>query len=153
MNLTTVLYGFAFSLTCLLLPKKMNLFSSNSNKFLLLLTFVLSFIFIIISGRRAFWVICIICPLIIITIFKFSNVKIKLTKYLMPLIYGAFLIVGIFTILSLDLLSFKKEFNTIFEFDSDINYLRKEQFGSLITGWKELSIFGNGLGAAAKGSI
>lgn len=71
----------------------------------------------------------------------------------MPLIYGAFLIVGIFTILSLDLLSFKKEFNTIFEFDSDINYLRKEQFGSLITGWKELSIFGNGLGAAAKGSI
>ena len=152
MNLTTVLYGFAFSLTCLLLPKKINLFSSNSNKFLLLLTFALSFIFIITSGRRAFWVICIICPLII-TIFKFSNVKIKLTKYLMPLIYGAFLIVGIFRILSLDLLSFKKEFNTIFEFDSDINYLRKEQFESLITRWKELSIFGNGLGAAAKGSI
>lgn len=156
MNLATVLYVFSFSLTIILLPKEFNYFSKGKLKFLNLLCFILSIVMILISARRAFWVICFICPFIIIAMFKLSNIQISIGKYLRPFLGVAFLTIAAFFILSFDISSFTTEFDTIFEFDNpaeESNYLRKEQYNALVNGWKESPVFGNGLGASASASI
>lgn len=156
MNLATVMYSFAFCLTILLLPKKFNYFGAGKMKFINMLCIIVSIVMILISARRAFWMVCLICPLIIILLFKISGIRIKLMKYIMPFIGVAFLGVISFSVLALDLTTINTEFDSIFEFDNpdaESNYLRKEQYEALRDGWLESPIFGKGLGAAADKSV
>lgn len=156
MNLATVLYTFAFSLTILLMPKTIKSIALSNEKRLTIICFIFSLILIIISARRAFWVICLLAPFIIVAIFKLSKTRIRLTKYIFPL-FAIFIVISVtFVTLSLDLGVITKQFDTIFEFDNpedNSNYLRKEQYEALISGWKERPVIGNGLGAAAAGSV
>lgn len=156
MNLATILYAFSFSLTILLLPKNFNYFKSGKMRNLNFVSLVLALLMILISARRAFWVVCLISPFIVIALFKVIKVSINIRKYLLPFLGVAVLASAVFLMLSLDLTVITTEFDSIFEFDNpdaESNYLRKEQYDALVNGWFENPILGKGLGAAASGSI
>lgn len=156
MNLATIMYAFSFSLTIVLLPKDLNYFAAGKMKTINFISVVVSLLLILISARRAFWLVCLLSPIIIIALFKLSGIRINLRKYLLPF-FGVLLFSGIaFSLLSLDLTIITTEFDTIFEFDNpdaESNYLRKEQYDALVNGWMDSPFFGKGLGATAKGSI
>lgn len=156
MNLATIMYAFSFSLTIVLLPMDLNFFGSGKMKTINFISLAVSLLLILISARRAFWVVCLVCPIIIIALFKLSGIRINLQKYLMPFI-GFMLFAGLtFSLLALDLTVISTEFDTAFEFDNpdaESNYLRKEQYDALVNGWMDSPFLGQGLGATAKGSI
>lgn len=153
MNLATVMYAFVFALTFLLMPSKFKNLGLSKN--LIRITFIVCLILIFISARRAFWLLCLISPVIILTLFKLVGINIKLKRFIIPiLIFFSITSISI-VYLTIDNDRLISEFNSSFEFDNpdaDSNYLRKEQYSALINGWKENMFIGNGLGAHAQGS-
>ena len=155
-NLTTVFYVFTFSLTIFSLPKSLNPFYSGKKKWLVLASLITSLLIIIVSGRRAFWLMCLLCPLIIAILFSLSKVKIKFASYLFPIIFMFIVIIAAFQVFSLNTDFIVNRIESSFEFNdpgSESNYIRKEQSDALLNGWKDHPIFGAGLGATAKGSV
>lgn len=153
-NLTTVFYTFIFIFTIYFIPKNLNSYSKVRGLFLP--TIILSIILLLISGRRAFWLICIVSPFIIIFFLRLVKIKIHLSKFILPTILVFSLIAISFSILSLDKKFILDRLESSFEFnnpDAISNYLRKEQSDALIHGWLDSPILGHGLGATAKGSI
>lgn len=154
MNLATVLYTFVFVLTLLLMPSKLNHFKIKNN--FLRLTLLVSLALLFISSRRAFWVVCALSPLIIFSLLKLSGINLNLKRFILPggIFFSIlFIFVGF---LALDNDNLVSELSSSFEFDNpeaESNYLRKEQYDALMSGWADDKLFGAGLGASAKGSI
>lgn len=153
MNLATVLYVFVFVFALLLMPSKLNnLCKKNFLRFTLFICLVLLFI----SSRRAFWIVCAISPIIILLLLKFSGINLNLKRFVIPGVIFFSILFVFFGFLALDNDNLVTELSSSFEFDNpeaESNYLRKEQYTALMNGWEENTIFGAGLGAAAKGSV
>jgi O-antigen ligase len=154
MNLATVLYTFVYVLTLLLIPSKLNQFRFNKNLTRLTLFLCLGLIFI--SSRRAFWLVCLISPFLILFLLKLVGVNLRLRRFLIPGLISFFILAIFVGFLALDNENIATEFNSSFEFDNpqaESNYIRNEQFKALMNGWGENLFLGNGLGSQAKGSI
>ncbi len=154
-NLVTVFCVYIFTLAILFLPKSIRI-TIYPNLKLIILTLLFCSILLFLSGRRAFWVVGILSPVIIISIYYLSNINIKIRRYLYYLFIVFFLAIFLFTFLAFDNDRFLAEFSSIFVFDdlqAESNLLRKEQFDSLIQGWELSPILGRGLGSVAPGII
>lgn len=156
-NMTTVIFGLPFLMVLIFLPKELNYF----NKFwyfLAQLALMLALITLLISGRRAFWVISLATPLILFVIFRISGLANPFK--LKPLFFVIVLMSSIFLIGSL---VFKVSYESIiydvlagFDFSDSSNLsasAREEQFYALLHGWMDNPLFGSGHGAAAIGSV
>ncbi|RKS99993.1 hypothetical protein [Flavobacterium sp. 123] len=153
MNLATVLYTFIFVLTLLLMPTELNHFSKKKN--LIRFTLLVSLALIFISARRAFWLVCAISPFIILLLLKIAGVNLRLKRFIIPCLVFCSVVFTFVGYLALDNDKLFSEFNSSFEFDNpaaESNYLRKEQFDALISGWEDNWLIGAGLGAHAQGS-
>jgi hypothetical protein len=153
MNLATILYTFVFALTILSIPVEYNVF--NVSKPLIVFTLIVCLVLIFISQRRAFWMVCLISPMIILLLFKLIGFNLRLRKFIVLGLFF-FLIISTIVLLTFDKEKLVSSFNSSFEFDNpnaESNYLRKEQFEALIKGWYDNKLIGNGLGAHAQGSI
>jgi hypothetical protein len=152
-NITSIIYVFTYCFTLFIFGEKQNM----SNRKLLFLCLLSSVILLLISGRRAFWMVMFLCPVIIFIAFKLVKIKIPTKTYIYSLIIAVLMIIMSFYIFSLDIDLILKEISSVFEFNSTdegmSNYLRKEQYDALITGWKERPLLGWGHGAGAIDSI
>jgi len=156
-NMNTVIYGFPFLLALILLPKELRFCNKFWNR-LTLITLGLTFITLLISGRRAFWVIVTISPLVIFVIYRVAGLA-------NPFKVKSFFYLAVFVLLSLLIgdLVFELRFdqyigNILAGFDfGDVSNVaasaRAEQFYALLHGWMENPLLGAGHGAAAPGSI
>ena len=156
-NMTTVIFGFPCLLALIYLPKKLTIVNKFWN-YLALLALMLAFITLLISGRRAFWVISLTSPFILFVIFRISGLanpfKMKQLFYVIVLMSSVFLIGSVV---------FKLRFESIiydvlagFDFGDPSNLsasARAEQFYALLHGWMDHPLFGSGHGAAVLGSV
>jgi len=155
--MTTVIFGFPFLLALIFLPEELSIVNKFWNK-LALLALVLALITLLISGRRAFWVISLASPLILFVIFRMAGLANPFN--LKSLI---FVIVLMSSILLFGSVIFKLSFENIiynvlvgFDFGDTSNLsasARAEQFYALIHGWMDNPLFGAGHGSAAPGSV
>jgi hypothetical protein len=154
MNLATVFYTFIFVLTLLFIPKKYNTLGINKN--LIRFTLIVSLFLLFISARRAFWFVCAISPFIILFLFKIIGIGLRLKRFIIPILVILSVAFTVVVYMAIDNDNLISQFNSSFEFDNpeaESNYLRKEQFNALISGWEDNWLIGAGLGASAKGSI
>lgn len=154
MNLATVFYTFIFVLTLLFIPEKFNTLGINKN--LIRFTLIVSLFLLFISARRAFWLVCAISPFIIFFLLKIIGIGLRLKRFIIPILVLLSVAFTVVVYMAIDNDNLISEFNSSFEFDNpeaESNYLRKEQFNALISGWEDNWLIGAGLGASAKGSI
>ncbi|HTJ10972.1 MAG TPA: O-antigen ligase family protein [Dinghuibacter sp.] len=155
-NLTTVFYAFTFALTILFLPKEHNPFGRGRSKLFVRITVIVTLLVVIISGRRAFWMVLLLCPLIILVLMRVCHMRIKMKSLLLPIFLAITIIVAAFQVFSLNLETLTDRLTSSFEFNdpnAESNYTRKEQSDALIDGWKAQPILGAGLGATASSVI
>jgi hypothetical protein len=156
-NMTTIIFGFPFLLALIFLPPKLSVVNKFWN-YLALFALVLALFTLLISRRRAFWVISLASPLIIYVIFRISRLanpfKLKPLFYVIVLASFALLIWSVVFKLSIE--------NTYyavlagFDFGDSFNFstsARTEQFHVLLDGWMNNPLMGSGHGAAALGSV
>lgn len=154
-NLVTVFCVYVFTLSILFLPKSIRLAVYPNTK-LITLTLVLCAVLLFLSGRRAFWLVGMLSPVIIVLVYYLSNVKINIRRYFFYISIVLVISVFLFAYLAFDNDRFIQEFSSIFVFDdpgAESNLLRKEQYDALIQGWQTSPVWGCGLGSVAPGSI
>jgi len=154
MNLATVFYTFIFVLTLICIPKDFNNLKLNKN--LIRFALVVSLFLLFVSARRAFWVVCALSPFIILLLLKTIGIELRLKRFLFPALFFLIATLAVVSYMTIDNDNLVAEFNSSFEFDNpdaESNYLRKEQFNALTSGWEDNWLIGAGLGASAKGSI
>lgn len=156
-NMTTVMFGFPFLLALIFLPKKISIVNKFWN-YLALFAMVLALITLLISGRRAFWVISLASPFILFVIFRMSGLanpfRIKLLFFVIVLVSFASLIGSVVFKLSIESIIY--DVLAGFDFGDSSNLsasVRAEQFYALLHGWMDNPLFGSGHGAAALGSV
>lgn len=152
-NMTTLIYGFPFLFTLLLLSSKNK--ASRRDHVWAWFAFVLVVIAALISGRRAFWLVILVTPIISLIILYFSGLKKSMKKSLY--IFFAFLFVISFAIYlnpSTNFHDIKVEFFSAFDFSGEMSAkLRYLQFKALMHEWMDKPILGHGLGSAASGIV
>lgn len=140
-------YYLFFSVTLLLVPSaKLGI----ERKWLYVMA-VLSLILILISGRRAMWVVCAAMPLIILVFLRATKQSVsKILKMLSISVLGCALIaLGFY--LFYDVESMSNEFMSAFDmYENESNYERTLQGNSLINDFKNNPVFGRGLGYASQ---
>jgi hypothetical protein len=154
-NLVTVFCVYVFTIAILFLPKSIRLKVYPSSK-LIIFTLLLCSILLFLSGRRAFWLVGILSPVIIVLIYYLSYININIKRYLYSFSIVILIAIFLFTYFAFDNDRFLLEFSSIFVFDdpsAESNLLRKEQFDSLIEGWELSPVWGRGLGSVAPGTI
>lgn len=156
-NLTTIMYGFGFLLALLVFPENRN----SLNKFwysLVQVTLLLACIAMFLSGRRAFWIVAAISPLVIYSLSMLAGLgnpfKFKKSIYLIAFL----LLISLMAIVMFGI-NFGGIFDNVilgFEFNDSSNesaVLRKEQFIALLSGWLESPFIGLGHGSFTPTSI
>ena len=150
-NMTTVIYSLPFLLAALLLPVEYCPFKGGW----VIITWIgllSAIVVLIVSGRRAFWLIAAISPLVVLCFAKICRIRIRLISLLTTgsiIISCALIVLPFFDV---DLRSIWNNFTYGFEFPDVENvsaYTRYEQFFALIDGWMENPIFGAGHGASS----
>ena len=156
-NMTTVIFGFPFILAMIFLPKELTIVNKFWN-YLALLALILALITLLISGRRAFWVISLASPLILFVIFRISGLanpfKLKQLFFVIVLMSFIFLLGSVVFKLSFEGIIY--DILEGFDFGDSSNLsasARAEQFYALLHGWMDNPLIGSGHGAAALGSV
>jgi hypothetical protein len=152
-NMSTLLYGFPFLFTLILVSKKNEFFKKQ---YIWMWIAIVLIVFVaLISGRRAFWLVILLTPFINIALLYFLKYKNQLKKLvafvcLMIIIAN----IAIFVLPNINFSDIKEEFLSAFDFSGEISaHLRYLQFKVLINGWMEKPFLGHGLGAVAGGII
>lgn len=146
-TLSFVPYVFVYAMTLCLIDIK----GFVEKKYLLLLL-AFSAITILLSARRAFWLLMIISPFISFMLIKLSKIKLDISfKTIRVLLMGFIflLLILMFVLVSiLDIDLILRELVSSFDFeDNESNYLRKQQFTALTNLWLEHPMLGAGLGS------
>ncbi len=154
-NLVTVFCVYVLSLSILILPKSIRSLVYPKTNFIVL-TLVLCAVLIFLSGRRAFWVVGILSPVITVILYSLSKIKVNIKRYIFYVAIIIVIAIFLFAYLAFDNDRFIQEFSSIFVFDdpgAESNLMRKEQYDALIDGWLKSPFWGLGLGNVAPGSI
>lgn len=156
-NMTTVIFGFSFLLALIALPKRLRFLPKFWHR-LAQVALVLTLITLLISGRRAFWVIAAMSPLVIFLIYRLAGISNPFR--FKSIFYGiVFALIASSTVFSIFELSFEDIVLDIvsgFYFADSSNLsasARVEQFYPLFNGWMESPFIGSGHGASTPDSI
>lgn len=149
-NLTTVLYSLVFLMAALQIPRHLSIFEGRW-RFMAWVALGLSVIILLISGRRAFWLIAALSPLIVYGIARLGGVPIRFfSTYLKIIILGFLLFLAAIPYLRIDILMLYESFMQGFDFSGQGGYsssIRAEQFWLLLNAWSEKPLLGHGHGA------
>jgi len=129
------------------------------SRFWLWVAIILSLPVVVLSGRRALWLVVAISPIFTIAFYKLSTVKYYFSKKMCCILPCFILLLFIlFTCLQIvfkiDVLLTFQRFTDAFQFNLDTGaILRREQFFALLQGWMDNPLLGAGLGAGVESSI
>ncbi len=148
-NLTTLLFSIPYLLSKAIFlnePKNDPLFWKYVERLTLLGGLILMFF----AGRRIFWLVCVLAPIITVILIKLTGARIIIRNFLVLAVFCTIALITSCYIYNIDLNAIWNDFIAGFDFSSGIGaYRRKEQFQLLIEGWKTSPFFGLGHGAAA----
>lgn len=148
-GLTTVIYGFPFVLSMILVRRDELRGLRKVGIYLLLFAVVLT---ILGSGRRAFWLVMLITPFIIAPFLQMSACRLKAGPLaslgLKSVVLAVVTIVGVITALGLDAVALVAQFVSAFQGQEASSGLRYLQAHSLWEAFTNSPLIGHGLGSA-----
>jgi hypothetical protein len=148
-NIPTVVYGSGFVLALISLPSRLR-WCSRRWTFLCWVTLLPMIIAIVLSGRRAAWLVLLLVPAIIfgLTLLSRQPFRLRLWLVLVVVFLGAGALALIYFDMSFTVIA--QQFMNAFDFSAERSASeRGEQGAALLAGWAEHPLLGNGLGAAA----
>ncbi len=147
-SMSTFAFGLPFLVAKILYARKLSRWSLFE-----IFVLLLGVVIILFSGKRAFWIIVAISPIVFVSFAKIIGEKIALQRIL-PLIFVSVAGVGLaFAVYDFKVATMVDIFVQGFQFGDPNNvsaYRRAEQFDALVKGWEENPLFGAGHGAAAE---
>lgn len=148
-SLTTVMYGFPFVLSFILVHRRELRGFQKYGSYLLLVAVVLTALG---SGRRAFWLVMLLTPALILPFLQLSPYRLKAVQLFSLTVKGLVLallaIGGAIAVIGLDPLAMTEEFLAAFQGQEASSSLRFLQAASLWSSFTESPLIGQGLGAA-----
>ncbi|MEX1033246.1 MAG: hypothetical protein WDZ30_07780 [Cellvibrionaceae bacterium] len=146
-NLTTVMYGFPFVLSLVVVRRGELRGLRKSGIYLLLFAIVLSALG---SGRRAFWLIMLLTPFITLPFLQLSSCRLRTVPFLSLTIKSAVLatslIAGVIAGIGLDPIALVEVFFAAFQGQEASSGARYHQASSLWEAFTESPVIGHGLG-------
>lgn len=147
-SLTTVMYGFTFVLSFIIVRRKELLGLKKIGVFLLLSSIVLAAFG---SGRRAFWLVMLVAPVIILffvqlSVWRFKSVEL-LSLLLKSSITAMLLVLLVFMILGLDPIALTENFIAAFMGQEASSGARFLQAAALWDKFTESPLLGHGFGS------
>ena len=121
-----------------------------------LLALFLCTIALLVSGRRAFWLIAGLSPVVVWSLMVSGRMLTFNLRRVFVVGFLCFFLVAVSPFFGVDLQMVWQDFLRAFDFSDVSNlsaYLRREQFFALLEGWFESPLIGSGLGATATGSL
>jgi hypothetical protein len=147
-GLTTVMYGFPFVLSLILVRREEFRGLRKIGIYLLLLAIVLAALG---SGRRAFWLVMLLTPFIILPFLQLSSCRLKPVPFLSLTFKSAVLailmITGVITAIGLDPIALLGNFVSAFQGQEASSSVRFLQAASLWGAFTESPLIGHGLGS------
>lgn len=148
-GLTTVIYGFPFVLSMILVRRHELRGLRKAGIYLLLFMIVFA---ILGSGRRAFWLIMLITPFIILPILQMTICRLNAVPLvslgLKSVILAFMAIAGVILALGLDVVALVEQFVSAFQGQEASSGLRYLQAASLWESFTNSPLIGQGLGSA-----
>lgn len=149
-NMSTVIFALPFLLASLMLPQQHSQFK-GAWRSCAWYGFILSIVVLLVSGRKAFWVIASLSPFIVIVLMRLSDIQVRVSDLIIKFLSVLFFIVLSFFVFDLTIDAIWEMIQLGFDF-LDYNspaYARGEQYFALINGWLEHPLLGAGHGSAA----
>lgn len=159
-SMPTSIYCLVFSIPFYFMLNKSSPLFSLKWKYIALANIVLSSFVMLLSGRKAFFILALATPLLTLIAITISSGKIvDIRKYLKFFVnlFTVLLVLFLLSNLIFDIDIFSVYDNVVkgFDFDDRSNvsaYRRGEQFSALMEEWKSSPVFGLGLGNGATGA-
>ena len=147
-GLTTVIYGFPFVLSVILVRRGELRGLRKLGIYLILLAIVLA---ILGSGRRAFWLVMLITPFIILPFLQMSACSLKpvplLSLAFKSVVLASLAIAGVIAFLGLDPIALADQFVSAFQGQEASSGVRFLQAASLWSAFTESPLIGHGFGS------
>jgi O-antigen ligase len=148
-NVPTVVYGTGFLLALISVPRERR-WCSRRWTFLAWITLLPMLIAVILSGRRAAWLVVLLSPFIVLSLLLAARQPLRLRLWLALLGLGIAAGVGVLAYFDLEASSIAREFVHAFDFTAEKSAsVRGTQGEALFAGWAARPVLGHGLGAAA----
>ncbi|HIB84433.1 MAG TPA: hypothetical protein EYO59_07495, partial [Chromatiaceae bacterium] len=144
-NLTTVIYGLPYLTSLFFLPQVHGwIISRKWVGWMLMLALAVC----LVSGRRAFWLLAIVTPVMVWGLFFLARIHIRVQS-----VAFAAMLMAIVTAVGASVLNFSslsEQFASAFDsLGEESASLRYQQFEVLMAGWSSSPLIGQGLGASA----
>jgi len=146
-NLTTVIYGLPYLAALLFTPQAHGWLRNRTWVGLVLL---LVLVVCVVSGRRAFWLMAVVTPVLIWGLFLLAGIRIRMRSVSVAIMSMLLVSVGGVVVLGLDFNALSDKLVSAFDYSGEQSAsIRYQQFEALMSGWSDSPLIGQGLGAAA----
>jgi hypothetical protein len=148
-NIPTVVYGTGFLLALICVPRAAR-WCSRAWTLLAWSTLLPMLVAVILSGRRAAWLVVLVMPFIIFGLLLLARQPLRMRLWLALAALGVGAAIGVLAYFNLEASSITREFVHAFDFAAEKSAgVRGAQAEALFAGWAERPLLGHGLGAAA----
>lgn len=147
-NLTTVMYGFPFVLSFIVVRRGELRWLGKIGVYLLLLSTVLAAVG---SGRRAFWLVMLLTPFIVLLFLQMSSCRLRAAPLLLLIFkfsaIAMLLVASVILAMGLDWIAMVEQFLAAFQGQEVSSGHRYRQAASLWEAFTESPLIGHGLGS------
>jgi hypothetical protein len=148
-NVATLIYGVSFMYVIVADNMSEN-WMTKRWKIFIYVTIVLLMLATLISGRRGAWITILTAPAIHLLLSRIVGHKVPIKRILFAFIMFIPIFVTTVILFDLDISELFSVLQTVVEFEENAsNIARAEQMDSLLAGWANSPLFGNGLGTSA----
>jgi len=151
-NMSTVVYAVPFLIANSLLPRSLTCLTDRW-RLISFVALMLAICVLIISGRRAFWLVSMLSPLIALTLMYSAGIRADAAKFVFKFLTVATVaFIAVLPLFEIDLAALFEDFIDGFDFSlvgSESSVIRRIQYVTLIEGWKHSPLIGHGLGSHA----
>jgi hypothetical protein len=146
-GMSTVIYGFPYLSALLFVSSD----QAGSERRHILALWLMTLVVCIASGRRAFWLLVLVSPLIVIGLSTACGGGMRWKRISLVLSFAFGVVLLTVHYLGLDLTEMQQKAFAAFDRLSERSArLRFEQMSALLSGWQERPVLGQGLGASAE---
>lgn len=148
-NVPTVVYGTGFLLALICVPRERR-WCSRGWTLLVWITLLPMLAAVILSGRRAAWLVVLLSPPIVFALLALARQPLRMRLWVVLATLGIAASLGVLAYFGLEASSIEREFVHAFDFSAEKSAsVRGEQGEALLSEWAERPVLGHGLGAAA----
>jgi O-antigen ligase len=148
-NIATLVYGAGFILALLSIPHARR-WCSRGWSLLLWVTLLVMLVAIVLSGRRAAWLVVLLTPVIVLGSMLLSGQRFSVRPWILAAGLAVVGFVALQAYLDLQVTSIFRQLLNAFDFTSEESAsVRGEQVQVLFAEWEEKPLLGHGLGAAS----